>query len=81
MTAAATLDPFTARHYIRRHYLNTQQSEIEFRAPSPAHPPPPQAPSAGSTGPLQDPILSLLLEQVEQHPLLLIHSQIESASI
>lgn len=39
MTAAATLDPFTARHYIRRHYLNTQQSEIEFRAPSPAPPP------------------------------------------
>lgn len=34
MTAAATLDPLTARHYIRRHYLNTQQSEIEFRAPS-----------------------------------------------
>lgn len=35
MTPAATLDPLTARHYIWRHYLNTQQSEIEFRAPSP----------------------------------------------
>lgn len=53
MTPAATLDPLTARHYIWRHYLNTQQSEIEFRAPSPVprHPPPP-APFAGSTGPL-----------------------------
>lgn len=37
--AAIPWDPLTAlQHYIRKHYPNTQQSEIEFRAPSP--PPP-----------------------------------------
>lgn len=90
--AAAALDPLTARHHIRggEHYLNSLQSEIEFRAsisiPStpPSHPPIhplPGPPFAGSTGPLSGPILSLLFQRAEQHPPLLIHSQIESASI
>ena len=78
-----TVDPLPTQHYIRKHYLNTQQSEIEFRGSffclpsSPAH----SSHPAGWTGPLSDTILSLLLERVKQDPLLFIHSQIESVSI
>lgn len=80
-----TVDPLTAQHYIRGHYLNTQQSEIEFRTP---------ATRTQTHTHLLLPLCTLNQYAsgshslfivggglAEQDPLVLIHFQIESASI
>lgn len=54
---SSTVGATHSQHYIRKHYLNTQQSEIEFRAPSlpphsPALLPPPRRPPPLPPAPL-----------------------------